>query len=1083
MIDRKYGPIGFGFVAFFLSLLGTVVFSGLVVAQAPSDRFGALEDHILGSDSMSVAEFENWATAFAGEAGTLGNRLNDFVAAVEIVELYEDRIGPLFTAQGQVSFGNSWEGDFNVDRALARAMLGVYQAIFDAYDNDLVSQQSNLVQGVMFRSTENFPGSVPNPSNPAAVYSVRIDGTYSEEFGSDGGYNTNDARRMTGAYLAPGTIVDVVVPDELVNAGFHIRVGGHSWDLRNKDTANRLHRVSNVFDIDGNQVQVANPMGGNIYIEVPIGANVGLVQVEFRGAIRAPFFSDRSFDKTSRNEWENVERFHPGVFTDIESEHTMWTVPSKWVDDLGYDDLMEIIEAHDANIQVASEYVGKNMNRHKAILYMIVDTQIRANVFSIGYPQSNYGNFFQNTIRAPLTLAHARDAILWHEHGHAELMTMFSGETESWLHMLLTAIGMENYGMTAQEAFANSLAFGSNDHNTSDALSSWVVMDEFIEDRGMAFQQGSFRPRGHADYVEYIEMFGIEAIQNFNRRINLEMNGLDWDTDWDEGRTNHNGNLRILRLSREAGVNVAPLFHLWGHRPSNVASLMDAMAAEGLGESVQIYDRMIEARDNVPMSQAQWNAVDNVMRDFLNENRGPWQELRTNYDLDRAQAAVNQIQTLIDLYFPNGRPDDDLVEPIAANVVIFSEKNFQGTRWELTEGLYQVAELDAGPIGNDNVSSILIPEGYEVRVAQHGNNSGATATYTSSLADLGSLDNQISRIEVIFNLENQEAIGETNTISLDDNWRTVTLSRDYNDPVVITGPPSYNGVDPTTVRVRNVTSNSFEIQIDEWEYLNPAHAQELVSYLVVEAGRYTLADGTLIVAGNQAGQTHEVQTYGLGSVFEGLGNPLVFANVVTRNDAQAVTARVEVNSASEFEVRLQEQELSDGVHLAETISYFAMEPGAGATGGLHYDAGDFVADQGGQFVEFDPGVKLSSADSFFATMQTFNGLDTTTLRNTVLSAVGANVFTEEERSSDSEISHADETIGFFAINSGIVMGSVLDSTLLGDVNLDGEVNFLDISPFIDRLSNGSFQSEADINQDGEVNFLDIGFFVDLLSGS
>ena len=196
-----------------------------------------------------------------------------------------------------------------------------------------------------------------------------------------------------------------------------------------------------------------------------------------------------------------------------------------------------------------------------------------------------------------------------------------------------------------------------------------------------------------------------------------------------------------------------------------------------------------------------------------------------------------------------------------------------------------------------------------------------------------------------------------------------------------------------------------------------------------------------------------------------------------------MTARVEVNSASEFEVRLQEQELSDGVHLAETISYFAMEPGAGATGGLHYDAGDFVADQGGQFVEFDPGVKLSSADSFFATMQTFNGLDTTTLRNTVLSAVGANVFTEEERSSDSEISHADETIGFFAINSGIVMGSVLDSTLLGDVNLDGEVNFLDISPFIDRLSNGSFQSEADINQDGEVNFLDIGFFVDLLSGS
>ena len=53
--------------------------------------------------------------------------------------------------------------------------------------------------------------------------------------------------------------------------------------------------------------------------------------------------------------------------------------------------------------------------------------------------------------------------------------------------------------------------------------------------------------------------------------------------------------------------------------------------------------------------------------------------------------------------------------------------------------------------------------------------------------------------------------------------------------------------------------------------------------------------------------------------------------------------------------------------------------------------------------------------------------------------------------------------------------------LLGDVNLDGGVDFLDISPFISLLAGSSFQDEADTNRDGEINFLDISPFISLLS--
>ena len=68
-------------------------------------------------------------------------------------------------------------------------------------------------------------------------------------------------------------------------------------------------------------------------------------------------------------------------------------------------------------------------------------------------------------------------------------------------------------------------------------------MDEFLNGRNMAFQQGSYRPRGHGDYTEYVEMFGWGAIQDFNRQINADLNGRDWD-QWE-----HNRNITIAMIA------------------------------------------------------------------------------------------------------------------------------------------------------------------------------------------------------------------------------------------------------------------------------------------------------------------------------------------------------------------------------------------------------------------------------------------------------------------------------------------------------------------------------------------------------
>jgi subtilisin-like proprotein convertase family protein len=53
---------------------------------------------------------------------------------------------------------------------------------------------------------------------------------------------------------------------------------------------------------------------------------------------------------------------------------------------------------------------------------------------------------------------------------------------------------------------------------------------------------------------------------------------------------------------------------------------------------------------------------------------------------------------------------------------------------------------------------------------------------------------------------------------------------------------------------------------------------------------------------------------------------------------------------------------------------------------------------------------------------------------------------------------------------------------LGDVNQDGLISLLDVSPFVNRLTSGTFQCEADINMDGQVTLLDVAGFVAILTG-
>ncbi len=63
-----------------------------------------------------------------------------------------------------------------------------------------------------------------------------------------------------------------------------------------------------------------------------------------------------------------------------------------------------------------------------------------------------------------------------------------------------------------------------------------------------------------------------------------------------------------------------------------------------------------------------------------------------------------------------------------------------------------------------------------------------------------------------------------------------------------------------------------------------------------------------------------------------------------------------------------------------------------------------------------------------------------------------------------------------------ILGSTGPGVLVGDVNCDGEVNLLDVGPFVDLITSGETDPKGDINGDGFVDLLDVGPFVDLLLG-
>jgi DNA-binding beta-propeller fold protein YncE len=246
------------------------------------------------------------------------------------------------------------------------------------------------------------------------------------------------------------------------------------------------------------------------------------------------------------------------------------------------------------------------------------------------------------------------------------------------------------------------------------------------------------------------------------------------------------------------------------------------------------------------------------------------------------------------------------------------------------------------------------------------------------------------------------------TVTTDERVRTIPLSV-FDAPIVVMGPPSRNGGDPSTMRVMNHTVAGFDYFLDEWDYKDGPHTNESVGYLVMDGELREL--GGLAAEANVAVVDHDWLSVTFERPFA--QPPAIVCQVATMAGPEAVTTRLRNITTTGFQIQLEEEEASDGVHAPELVHWIAVEPGTGSVLGRPLEAG--------RVSNFRHRWKTLSFNRSYvdpvllANIQTHNGGDTAAVRYRNLTSTSVQLRVEEEKSRDNETNHVDEDMGYIVI--------------------------------------------------------------------
>ncbi|MBE9047317.1 hypothetical protein IQ255_23445 [Pleurocapsales cyanobacterium LEGE 10410] len=352
-----------------------------------------------------------------------------------------------------------------------------------------------------------------------------------------------------------------------------------------------------------------------------------------------------------------------------------------------------------------------------------------------------------------------------------------------------------------------------------------------------------------------------------------------------------------------------------------------------------------------------------------------------------------------------------------------------GYQIALPSGSYDVSFANNGQtlgnssqitIGSQNVKLDLNTDNILSNTATNpAQNIAQVATSSSNVMDSQNAELDSNTDNTLDNTATNPAqhIGELGTSRLNHLNQTIQFDNSYNNPVVFAMPLSYNGGDPAIARITDIQSDSFSVYVQEAEYKDGKHVSENFSYLVLEAGTWELADGTILEVGTL--NTNGVTTSRWESIdFESdfQDTPAILSQVQTDNDSQFVRTRQQASSVDGFKLSMEEEEaLKYSGHGTETVGWLAMESSSGTWDGLDYQAGQVGTKVDHTFDTIDFAQTFDQAPNLLAGLSSYNGSDSAGLRYRSLGSSQVQLKVEEDRSFDREIAHVGEMVDFLAI--------------------------------------------------------------------
>lgn len=635
-----------------------------------------LQGHINSAFTLTGQQLTQIRNVFTLFPECLASSESIILLSKDVVEDYDNQIGVLFTTPS-TEYGFSKDPVAAPGMEVERAMFALQQGLFDhVFTPGIYESYPQHINGWIFNSCNSFPGYVAPPADSLLSVSVPIRANFEDPDGMNpyfdiNGDGTSHALRPTGLYLAPGSIASVTVPDSLVGKDYFIRVGSHEWDLIDRNYFRRFDRISRKFSIDSTVIAVFNPFGGAISILVPYGANEGIVQVSVNNGVEAPFFSLKSFYETADF---NAELSKPGPWAVFETDNVMFTIPKHSIIPGQYD-LMQSMRDWDKALQGVNSILARQIVPDKHNMYMIADIDIRIGAYSIGYPMSNDPLNYTD-VPGPAYFINGPgpdDETNFHESGHAAAISKFSGEEEALVNF--PYIMAMNHGLGVDLNEAVNFSFVPNTYDIDKTATHRMVSTTFGTNRDISnttTDEVRYQHRGYGHYFEIVNMFDWCPLRNF-----WKQEYIDFENGIDHGVNDQNMDRRIVRLSVAAKADLRPLLHVFGIIPQDPVAVQDTLTLIGITPSLTVYNRLQDYFDLIPQDNAVFvsyalSVYPNLYTDGPIEDPDygvGWHYLKSlTYDALEAQNRTDILQSIVNLYYPNGVPTGTAIPDVCCTL-------------------------------------------------------------------------------------------------------------------------------------------------------------------------------------------------------------------------------------------------------------------------------------------------------------------------------------------------------------------------------------------------------------------------------